>query len=315
MTLMTLACLLFAAAWLFAACLRTCKALRARNRRRLTSLLHGLACDGSDGFGISVLCSGIDSREAVEELLASEYPCCEVILVLDSQQRPEQFARIAARYRMLRVEYACDGPFRVPGVRSLNRSRRRCCRRLLLLDRAHDTPGNDLRAAAAVASYDYLLPLDGSGRLLSGSILRLAAELGRHPCGSLQALRSTVGKPLYLFHRDAEALACGFGPQAFRRVPRAARRTLHEPFFRKRAEPAGGIRWRAFGGLTITGLCIVSLSTGRWLLTALLLTAAAALCAGACTQRIDAAAGGRRAEYPDIRRRMRKLGVKDFTIS
>lgn len=311
---MTLACLLLAAASLIAVCIRPYKALRARNRRRLASALHGPACDGSDSFGISVLCSGIDDSEAIEELLASEYPCCEVILVLDSLHRPEQFARIAARYRMLRVEYACDGRFRVPGVRSLSRSRRRCYRRLLLLDRAHDTLRGDLRAAAGVASYDYLLPLDGSGRLLSDSILRLAAELGRHPYGSLQAIRSTVGEPLFLFHREAEALACGFGPQAFRHVPRAARRTLHEPFFRRPAAPADGIRWRAVGGLTLAGLCIVSLSTGRWLLTALLLTAAAALCAGACTERIDAATGDRTTEYPDIRRRLRKFGVKNFTM-
>ncbi len=311
---MTLAFLLLAAVSLIAACIRPYKALRARNRRRLAFLLHGLVCDSSDGLGISVLCSGIDDSGAIEELLASEYPCYEVILVLDSLHRPEQFARIAARYRMLRVEYASDGRFRVPGVRSLNRSRRRCYRRLLLLDRAHDTRCNDLWAAAAVASYDYLLPLDGSGRLLSDSLLRLAAELGCRPYGTLQALRSTVGAPLFLFHRETEALAYGFGPQAFRHVPRSVRRTLHEPFFRKKAEPAREIRWRAVGGIPRTALCIVSLATGRGLLTALLLTAAAVLCAGACTQRIDAATGNRRTEYPDIRHRLRKFGVKDFTI-
>ena len=69
-------------------------------------------------------------------------------MVLDSLRYPVEFAAFTARYRMIRVEYALSEELPVTGVRALGRSRKRRFRRLVLVDRAQDTPAGDFDAAA-----------------------------------------------------------------------------------------------------------------------------------------------------------------------
>ena len=130
---------------------------RARSKRLLLNAVRRASSDAPDGIGISVLCSGVTDAAQIENLLSPEYSRYEVIVVLDARRHAAEFAALTARYRMIRVEWVCSGELEVSGVRALGRSRRRCFRRLVLVDRARDSEAGDFDAAASVGP-DYLLP-------------------------------------------------------------------------------------------------------------------------------------------------------------
>lgn len=285
---MTILLLLLATCAIAAACTLYGVVLRARNRRRLLRSMRGVTCDAPDDIGISILCTGVEDPAQLENLLSSEYTRYEVIAVLDSHRHPERFRQLAARYRMIGVEPNRTDELPVTGIRSMNRSRRRCYRRLVLIDRAHDTPEGDLRAAAAAASFDYLLPVHRGEYLLDDSILRLVAELGNYPRNELRLLRSCLGIPLTLLHREAIIAAGGFGPRALRTIPRKARKILWEPFFCPPRHRTRRIRRSSVAGLTIAGIVLASALAGHWIIIALSLSVAAVLSVTICTEQVFA---------------------------
>ena len=291
--------LLFLAAGIVAAaCSLYLLTMRACHKRRLLRTMHGVASDAPDDIGISILCTGVYDPAQLENLLSSEYARYEVIAVLDARLYPERFEKLAARYRMIGVEPTRSDELPVTGIRGMSRSRRRCYRRLVLIDRAHDTPDGDLQAAAAAASFDYLLPIHRGQYLLDDAILRLVAELSSYPRNELRLIRSCLGIPLTLLHREAVIAAGGFGPQARRTIPRKARKMLWEPFFRAPRRRYGKIRWHLIAGATLAGVVLSSALAGHWLLTALLLAAAAAWSATICTERVFAESPSRAKAYP-----------------
>ena len=152
--------------------------VRGHNKRLLLAGSHAVASDTPDGIGISVLCSGVRVQEQVENLLSAEYAHYEVIVVLDSLRYPIEFAAFTARYRMIRVEYVLSEELPVTGVRALGRSRKRRFRRLVLVDRAQDTPAGDFDAAAEVAAYDYVLPVREGQFLLPDAVARAGGRSG-----------------------------------------------------------------------------------------------------------------------------------------
>ena len=212
---------------------------RARSKRLLLNAVRRASSDAPDGIGISVLCSGVTDAAQIENLLSPEYSRYEVIVVLDARRHAAEFAALTARYRMIRVEWVCSGELEVSGVRALGRSRRRCFRRLVLVDRAQDSEAGDFDAAASVATYDYLLPVRAGCFLLPGSVERLVAELGEGRPGSLDLIRSPLGEPAALLSREAVVAAGGFGMRPLRGIPRCRRRMLWEPLL---AAPRSGVR-------------------------------------------------------------------------
>lgn len=211
------------------ACALLLAVLRARDRRLLVAAARTAYSDAPDGIGISVLCSGVTDPAQLENLLSSEYSRYEVVVVLDSRRQAAEFGALVARYRMIRVEWTFAGELEVTGVRALGRSRKRCFRRLVLVDRVFDGAAGDLDAAAAVATYDYLLPVGRGQCLLPGTVERLVAELGSEPPGSLDLVRSHLGEPAALLSREALVAAGGFGMRPLRGIPRSRRRILWEP--------------------------------------------------------------------------------------
>ncbi|MFR7603135.1 MAG: hypothetical protein ACLUYV_04960 [Alistipes shahii] len=228
---------------------------RARSKRLLLNAVRRASSDAPDGIGISVLCSGVTDAAQIENLLSPEYSRYEVIVVLDARRHAAEFAALTARYRMIRVEWVCSGELEVSGVRALGRSRRRCFRRLVLVDRARDSEAGDFDAAASVATYDYLLPVRAGCFLLPGSVERLVAELGEGRPGSLDLIRSPLGEPAALLSREAVVAAGGFGMRPLRGIPRCRRRMLWEPLLRRAAlrGPNAGTAARTGGGVACRG--------------------------------------------------------------
>ena len=226
---------------------------RARSKRLLLNAVRRASSDAPDGIGISVLCSGVTDAAQIENLLSPEYSRYEVIVVLDARRHAAEFAALTARYRMIRVEWVCSGELEVSGVRALGRSRRRCFRRLVLVDRARDSEAGDFDAAASVATYDYLLPVRAGCFLLPGSVERLVAELGEGRPGSLDLIRSPLGEPAALLSREAVVAAGGFGMRPLRGIPRCRRRMLWEPLLAALRGPNAGTAARTGGGVACRG--------------------------------------------------------------
>lgn len=298
-----------------AACAALCRIVRARNKRLLLSGAHGIACDAPEGIGLSVLCSGVRDQERIEELLSVEYARYEVVVVLDARRYPAEFEGLVARYRMIRVEWKPSEEFPVRGVRSLGRSRKRCFRRLVLVDRAQDTIEGDLNAAAAVSTYDYVLPLCAGMRLLPGAVERLAAELGEHPPRAVALVRTWVGGRAALVGREALADAGGFSPKLVRRIPRRRRLVLWEPLLTtsaaRRLPPSGVLS----AALLLLAAVVVAAAAGVWPLVAVLTTAALVWSAAACASLAVKSASGSAAGLLGSVRRACKLSAKNFNMS
>ena len=254
---------------------------RARSKRLLLNAVRRASSDAPDGIGISVLCSGVTDAAQIENLLSPEYSRYEVIVVLDARRHAAEFAALTARYRMIRVEWVCSGELEVSGVRALGRSRRRCFRRLVLVDRARDSEAGDFDAAASVATYDYLLP---------GSVERLVAELGEGRPGSLDLIRSPLGEPAALLSREAVVAAGGFGMRPLRGIPRCRRRMLWEPLL---AAPRSGVRMpgrlRGLAGASLAAAFAAAAAAGWWTSAAALATLALVWAGRECAARL---AGG-----------------------
>lgn len=261
--------------------------VRARNRRRLQPDTHGATCDAPECIGISVLCSGVRQIVQVENLLSAEYSRYEVIVVLDSQRYPAEFAELASRYRMIRVEYVPTREFPSSGIRELGRSRRRSFRRLVLIDRAEDSPGGDFDAAAGVASYDYLLPLREGCYLMPDTIERLVAEAGERPSGEIALVRSWVGESVSMFCREAVAAAGGFTRHPAGRIPRARRRVIWEPLCcAARPVKRISLRIRAIVGVLLGVGIVWSVVAGQWVLAAPLVTVALVWMTAECARQV-----------------------------
>lgn len=229
---------------------------RARSKRLLLNAVRRASSDAPDGIGISVLCSGVTDAAQIENLLSPEYSRYEVIVVLDARRHAAEFAALTARYHMIRVEWVCSGELEVSGVRALGRSRRRCFRRLVLVDRAQDSEAGDFDAAASVATYDYLLPVRAGCFLLPGSVERLVAELGEGRPGSLDLIRSPLGRTRRLVEprgggrggRFRDAPAAGDSPLPAEDVvgTPACRAALRGPNAGTAARTGGGVACRGF---------------------------------------------------------------------
>lgn len=211
-------------------------------------------------------------------------------MVLDARRHAAEFAALTARYRMIRVEWVCSGELEVSGVRALGRSRRRCFRRLVLVDRARDSEAGDFDAAASVATYDYLLPVRAGCFLLPGSVERLVAELGEGRPGSLDLIRSPLGEPAALLSREAVVAAGGFGMRPLRGIPRCRRRMLWEPLL---AAPRSGVRMpgrlRGLAAASLAAAFAAATAAGWWTSAAALATLALVWAGGECAARL---AGG-----------------------
>ncbi|WP_297930849.1 hypothetical protein [uncultured Alistipes sp.] len=250
---------------------------RGRAARALFDTCRTTRGDAPGDLGISILCAGVESADEVERLLSLDYPCSEVVAVVDAAQRPELFAALVSRYRMFRAGRGGVYELPDPGIRAIERSRNRCFRRLVLVDRGEDTAEGALDAAACIASYDYLLPLRRGERLRRDAVERLAAAVGEREAGEVELVRTQPDGRVALVARE-RLVACGGFAGALRRcTPRGRRVTLWE-----RLSDRAGAGYRRTVPAPVRGVAVgvLALAAGFtvavqwWLFAALLFTAA-----------------------------------------
>lgn len=188
-------------------------------------------CCFSLGFvGCSVLCRNIRRLQDIKALLHSEYDRYEIILVMDENLQPELFHDIIKQFKMVRVTPPDLSDIPHSPIRLLYRSRQRCFRRLILLDKGYATPYDDMNAAAAVASFDYLLPLGSNLALRHRAMENIAMILASHADTEphLDLIRSTADSSL-IFNRNAVVEAGGFSPRIVKTIPRKNIFEIHIP--------------------------------------------------------------------------------------
>lgn len=291
--------------------------VRAARKRRLLADAHGTSCDALDCIGISALCSGISDLKQVENLLAVEYARYEVVLALDAERYPEDFAALIARYHMINVNFVSSGEFPDKGVRAMLRSRKRCFRRLVLIDRAYDGASGDFNAAAGVATYNYVLPLKGACLLLPNAVERLVVEVSERPAGTVELVCAPAGCPAMLFNREAAAVAGGFGMRPERRIDPRRVRTLCEPLLEHSADRGARYHLRIASAVCVLTLAVCAvLWLGWWTAAAVLLTALFVWFAGlyAAPMLLGPSVLGY-SGFILCRCCLRKMHVRNFTIS
>lgn len=166
------------------------------------------ATDDCESF--SVICRGLVQCAYLRALLSQDWARFELLFVGDSATNPKLFADLISEYAMCEVEYGNFSDLNVFGVRALYRSRYRLYRRLVIIDRAQSRPIDDLNAAAAIASGNWLVPIS-KGVLLQRdafSALSLEIESFTEP---VVRLRTTLGEPQEIISTDHLSLLGGFG--------------------------------------------------------------------------------------------------------
>lgn len=247
--------------------------VRGVYKRRLLAREHGVVSDAPEGTGITVLCSGVREHAQLENLLAVEYARYEVVVVLDARRFFAEFDAIVTRYRMIRVNYAPCEELPASAVHGLYRSRQRCYRRLVLIDREQGATCGDFDAAGGVAAYDYLLPVRQGCFLLPGAVERLAAELSEYPAGMLEMVHTRLVEPALLVSRETVIREGGFNRRTGHSVRRCCRRTLYEPLlYRPCRETGTAAVWSAVAGVALIAAAGLTAVSGAWLAATLLTT-------------------------------------------
>ncbi len=307
--------LLLSAAVAFYAGRITWRMLHGERVRRLLAMHHHLLCEVGGGVGLSVLCVDPEDERQVINLLDTEYPCFEAVVVIDGALRSELLHRLIADYRLFRVDYRPSTELPTEGVRGLYRSRNRSFRRLVVVDRERSQPVDDYNTAVGVAAFEYLLPVGAGQFLRPHAIERLAVEIGRRE-EPTELLHLPIGSPAMVVAREKIIRSGGFGGPLTAEVPRQLKATLYEPLIYRPDVRRSRGRWRRVALPVVAGLTVAALLQGWWTIVALLLTvlyfwAVVHTAAPFVSPTPETDGENRRT----LHRRKRKFASRNFTIS
>jgi hypothetical protein len=159
-------------------------------------------CDGLGFTGCSVICYEVNDIDQIESLLLTEFYRYEVVAVIDSHLYPDIFHDIVKRYGLVAVNSAVSDELPHHNIRTLYRSRQRRHRRIVLIDEAYTSPCHSLNCATLVASFDYIIPLNASMRMLNRAIESVAILIAENEVRDFAAIRSSADDECYIFKRE-----------------------------------------------------------------------------------------------------------------
>lgn len=144
--------------------------------------------EGIGHVGISTILEYPDTLAPLIAVLEESYPRSEAIVVTDMQQPLSPFGELLHRFHLVRVN-----PARLRGVRALYRSRHRSFRRVILVDLPVEHRGYANEIAERVASYNYLLRLQGESLIARNALTYCANIIASHNATQKISLESIVG--------------------------------------------------------------------------------------------------------------------------
>lgn len=184
---------------------------------------------GALGFvGCSIVCSRVKEVGRIESLLGSEYDRYEIVVTLDSFVDTEAFNAILRHFKMIQVNTPSSEALPESNIRALYRSRHRCFRRLVLIDKPYGSAYDDFNAATIVAAYDFILPIRGNTLLRKHAIESIAVTLTGLHNKTINLLRSSADNTC-IFRREALLAAGGFGRNLLKKIPSDTRHTISLP--------------------------------------------------------------------------------------
>ena len=129
-----------------------CRWYNVRKRATVVQLLR----EQIEHIGISAVVNYPDTPKPLLALLEEDYSRSEAIVVIDLQCNLSQFGCLIRQYNLVRVNHS-----HLKGVRALYRSRHRTFRRVVLVDLPTEYQGITSEIVGKVASFDYILHLQG----------------------------------------------------------------------------------------------------------------------------------------------------------
>jgi hypothetical protein len=205
----TLATILFAIC--IGAVIHSIRIVRAIRCQQHISDDIGGSCCSIDTVGCSIVCSQIKEIADITTLLSTEYDHYEVIIVLDTNLYAENIEQIIHHFKLIQVNAPSHTELPNTHIRKLYRSSQRCFRRLILIEQGYISPYDDINAATALSSYDYIIPLIAPNMLRAEALDYIFITLARHSNCRIDILRSTLDAGLVI-QRDVIVAAGGFSP-------------------------------------------------------------------------------------------------------
>ena len=139
-------------------------------------------------IGISAVVEYPNTPRPLLALLDEEYTRSEAIVVTDLQHYLSSFGELIRQYNLVRVNHT-----HLEGVRALYRSRHRAFRRVVLVDLPVEHRANVSAVVAEVASYDYILHLQGESIVEREAITYCANVVASHHNTEDVSMRTIVG--------------------------------------------------------------------------------------------------------------------------
>lgn len=256
--------------------------LHGENRRRMFAVSYGAVCDCAGGVGISAICVDAESAERVAELLHVEYERYELIVTVDSSEKPELLRELTERYGLVKVDYRPSGELFASEVRALYRSRSRRFRRLVVLDVISIVPETDADAALGVSVYDYAVQVGSGTSLLPYAVEYAVSEICSAPEMPHEVYAAT-GADLTIYLRDDVVAGGGFSSCARHFCRRRDRLAVYGVLAAKRVSRRKTAGIVVFAAATFVCGGIAAAITNVWPLVAVAVmwttVAAAVLCA------------------------------------
>ncbi len=159
---------------------------------RNSSFIHQLR-EGIVHIGVSAVVEYPKTTAPLVALLEEEYPRSEAVIVADLQLPQSPFCGLIGQYHLIRVNHS-----HLEGVRALYRSRHRAYRRVVVVDLPIERREQASTIGTRVASYDYILHLQGESIVERNAIAYCANTIASHRTIDAISLRSIVGCSAHL---------------------------------------------------------------------------------------------------------------------
>lgn len=166
---------------------------------RQSSLIK-MVREGIGHIGISAVVEYPDTPAPLLSLLDEEYPHCEAIVVTDLQRDNTTFVALIRQFRLTKVNHT-----HLKGVRALYRSRHKMFRRVVMIDLPKKHRSLAAETVKKVASFDYILHLQGECRVAHNALTYCANIIAMHPTTKAIKLESIIGANAQLERCDTSA--------------------------------------------------------------------------------------------------------------
>ena len=146
-------------------------------------------------IGISAIVEYPDTTAPLLTILEDSYPRSEAIIITDLQNKHSTFGELVQRFHLVKVNHS-----HLAGVRALYRSRHRAFRRVVMVDLPYEHREQTIKVTKEVASFSYILHLQGESLIAHDTLTYCANIIASHPISESLSIDSIVGASARIEH-------------------------------------------------------------------------------------------------------------------